>query len=146
MSSMKILVLDDQVETTTMIARYLGLHDYTVDTANDPHEGMEIFEEKLHRCIITDVQMPRINGLEVLRKVKKRQPSAQVLVMSAFHDMDVVISCLERGASDFLVKPIKDMELFLEFVRDTERKMIRWLKALRGTEYVDDPRIQDRSH
>lgn len=135
MNASSILVVDDQEEITTVIKRFLELHGYSVDVANDPRIALEMHAERLYRIVLCDVCMPGMTGLELLQQIKVRQPTGIVIIMTAHHDISMVVSCLEAGAHDFLVKPIKSMNFLLDVIGDSQKKILRWMEALRPVSY-----------
>jgi DNA-binding NtrC family response regulator len=135
MKPLEILVVDDQEEITVAIKRYLELHGYIVDTATDPEEALRMYSEKLYKVVFCDVRMPGMSGLELLRQIKSRQPAGIVIMMTAHHDISMVVGCLESGAHDFLVKPIKSLSLLLDLIQDAQAKLSRWMVALHSLSY-----------
>ena len=137
MAHPRILVVDDQVELTGSMAQFFELNGYSVDVANDPRTAIELMVRNLYKIVFCDVQMPGMSGLELLREFKRRHPMAVVMMITGYHDVDVVVSCLEAGAYDFFPKPIEPLETLLQAVQEAEEKLVRWARALSGKAYVD---------
>lgn len=138
MDSFEILVVDDQPMITQMISEFLRGHGYAVDVANDSSDALQMCSKKLYKVVFSDVRMPGLSGLELLRAIKKRQPTAIVFMMTGYHDSEVVVNCLEHGAADFLTKPIMSLKLLVEIVEEARRRVERWRKAFNGESYSTD--------
>jgi DNA-binding NtrC family response regulator len=137
MAHPKILIVDDQVELTESLTRFFESHGYSADSANDPRTAIEMMVRSLYKIVLCDVQMPGMTGLELLREFKRRHPMAVVMMMTGYHDIDIVVSCLEAGAYDFFPKPVEPLDVLLEAVQEAEQKLHRWARALSGKAYSE---------
>jgi DNA-binding NtrC family response regulator len=107
--------------------RELGLFNlrkagYTVDGAADGEAGLARFAPERHALVITDLQMPGIGGMEVLRRVKERSPETPVLVITAYGDIEVAVAAMKAGAFDFLGKPFHRDHLVMTVHKALERR------------------------
>jgi CheY-like chemotaxis protein/anti-sigma regulatory factor (Ser/Thr protein kinase) len=101
-----ILVVDDDNAFRAMVRAVLEeREEYRVREASDGIEAMEALETALPALVLTDLRMPRMGGLELLRSVRQRLPSLPVIVISGVGMDDEVVQCLQEGAIDFLRKP-----------------------------------------
>jgi len=80
--------------------------------------------------ILTDISMPEMNGLDVLKNVKDIDAFAQVIIMTGYSTSDLAIECLRYGANDYLLKPFDDMEAIVNLINITIEKIIRWKKII----------------
>ena len=106
-----ILVIDDEALTLRTIGRALQGEGYEVRVAMSGEEGLKLFQEEATELALVDVVLPGIDGIEVLRQIKKRNSAAVVLMMSAYHMVDRAVESMKLGAYDYLIKPfhIADM-------------------------------------
>jgi two-component system response regulator AtoC len=106
-----ILVIDDEALTLRTIGRALQAEGYEVRVAMSGEEGLKLFQEEAAELALVDVVLPGIDGIEVLRQIKKRNSAAVVLMMSAYHVVDRAVESMKLGAYDYLIKPfhIADM-------------------------------------
>ena len=106
-----ILVLDDEALTLRTISRALRDEGFEVLLAMTGEEALKIYAEEKPDLMMLDVVLPGMDGIEVLRNIKKQNPSAIVLMMSAYHMVDRAVEAMKLGAYDYLIKPfhIADM-------------------------------------
>ncbi len=117
----KILVIDDEQPTLAMFRLFLKAYGYEVLLAENGFQGLEIFRKEGPPIVLTDIKMPGMDGLEVLRQVKEIEPRTEVIVISGHGDMDLAMQALQLNASDFLSKPVQKSELDIALKRAEER-------------------------
>ncbi len=106
-----ILVVDDDKRVLQTFARNLSLAGHEVLTALDGAQALELYAQASPDIMLVDVRMPFIDGFEVLEKVRARDPEAEVILVTGHGDMDMAISALRAGASDFISKPVEQSTL-----------------------------------
>ncbi len=117
----EIVLIDDEEDIRDVMAIALQDRGYRVETAADGEAGIRRCEEISPQIVITDIRMPGLNGLQVLETIKKRHPDIEVIVATAFGEMDLAIRALQLDASDFITKPISDDALYLALGRAKDR-------------------------
>lgn len=130
----KILLIDDEGPVREVLALSLRSDGHEVLTACDGQNGVEVFRQERPPIVLTDIRMPGIDGIEVLKKVKEIDPEAEVIVITGYGEMDVAIRALQLDASDFITKPISDEALSIALQRAREKLDIR----LRLKDYTDN--------
>ena len=120
----RILVVDDEPDLVRFIRRAFEAEGYQVLTATDGAEGLRLAMTEDPDLIVLDLLMPGVDGHAVLSGVLVSHPAMRVLVLSAAADVEARVSCLERGAVDFLAKPFAIREL-LARVRSRLRSLDR---------------------
>lgn len=118
---MKILVIDDEKPTLSMFRLFLAAYGYEVHTAVSGEEGMDIFAAVRPQIVFTDIRMPGMDGLEVLRRIREEDPACQVIVITGHGDMDRALDALDMDASDFINKPVERQALNAALVRAEKR-------------------------
>ncbi len=121
----KILVIDDEPQILKMVAKYLGAEGYDVLTAKNGKEGLDVFQKQRPPLVITDVKMPVISGLEVLKAVKAIDSATEVIIVTGEADMETSIEALRLGASDFITKPIEIELLYVSILRALDRQKMQ---------------------
>ncbi len=101
----------------------------------DPREAQKQIEAQIVDILVTDLEMPGINGLELLRCAKRRNACTQVLFMTGHSTLDALTDALELGATDYLLKPLDQSQL-IKLVGDAQERLLRWREALAGTLHV----------
>ncbi len=101
----KILVIDDEESFRQTLQLCLEDHESQIITASDGEEGTELFNKENPDLVITDYKMPRIDGMEVIRRLKKFNSNVPVIMLTAYDDVFNTIEAMQLGAHDFVVKP-----------------------------------------
>jgi len=117
----KIVLIDDEPDIRDVMSVILKDAGYVVFTAPDGETGLQLCESESPQIVITDIRMPGMNGLEVLEALKKKSPDTEVIVVTAFGEMDTAIRALQLDASDFVTKPINDEAIRMALKRAKER-------------------------
>ncbi|ABR50813.1 two component transcriptional regulator, winged helix family [Alkaliphilus metalliredigens QYMF] len=108
---MKILLIEDEEMLSAIIAKGLRKVGYAVDTVFDGEEALEYYEIYEYDIIILDLNIPKIDGLNVLRTIRKKDTDQKILILSARTKVDERILGLDEGANDYLIKPFDFGEL-----------------------------------
>jgi PAS domain S-box-containing protein len=117
----KIVLIDDEEDIREVMAIALQDAGYSVETAADGATGLQLCQTGYPHIVITDIRMPGMDGLQVLETIKKKFSDIEVIVATAFGEMDLAIRALQLDASDFVTKPIGDEALHLALRRAKER-------------------------
>jgi signal transduction histidine kinase len=128
-----ILLVDDEEGIRKILGITLVDSGYEVLTAASGEEALGIFRRTDPQIILTDIKMPGMDGLELLRRIKKEKPDAEVIMITGHGDLELAIQSLQFEASDFITKPINDDALEIALRRAHERI---WMKA-RLREYTE---------
>ena len=111
MAQTRVLLVDDEFEFVSTLAERLQMRNYTVDIASNGIEAMAAFHKSTPDVVILDLKMPGINGLEILKNIKKFDPSIEVIILTGHGDMQSVEEGMKNGASEYIMKPIDINEL-----------------------------------
>jgi len=130
MRDIKILVVDDEVDLSNTIKEILEAEGYTVDTANTPEQAIDKVKTLEYLVVLTDIKMPGMTGVEMLKRIKEFNGIIQVIMMTGHSTMEYVVDCLEHGANDYLLKPFDDDREIVDSVNDTVKKIRKWERAL----------------
>ena len=107
MTEAQILVVDDEVGMVTLLRNYLTREGYAVTTAPSAEVALQVLEEHDMDVVLTDLRMPGIGGMELVREIHTSRPETQVLLMTAFGSIDVAVEAVKAGAYHFVTKPVK---------------------------------------
>ncbi|MBR3629204.1 MAG: response regulator transcription factor [Oscillospiraceae bacterium] len=119
---MKILVVEDEVALADALSEILKRNKYAVDAVYDGEDGLEYGLTGIYDCIILDIMLPKMNGIDVLKALRKHKISTPVLLLTARSDTEDNINGLDSGADDYLTKPFVTGELLARVRSLTRRK------------------------
>lgn len=133
----KILLVDDEEDIRDVLSISLADLGYEVVTAENGEEALSIIREVKPPIVLTDIRMPVMDGIELLRKIKQEDSEIEVIMITGHGDMDLAVKSLKYEATDFITKPIKDEVLEIALKRAQERISMR--RQLRDyTEHLED--------
>ncbi len=135
----KILVIDDEREICESIKMILEYEDYLFDSATDSIEGLDKIESGDFDVVLLDIQMPNLNGFEVLNRIKEKNLELNVIMISAFSSLENAVKATKLGAFDFIEKPI-DREKLLLSIRNAlnQIKLLKENKELKKSVSTSD--------
>nr|NJM01780.1 response regulator [Desulfobacula sp.] len=108
---LKILLVDDEDGIRKVLKITLESAGYEVLTAPDGETGLDIFVREAPGLVITDIKMPGIDGIELLKRIKHLNPETEVIMITGHGDMDLAVKSLQYEAADFITKPIDSLDL-----------------------------------
>lgn len=112
MAEQHILVADDSEPIREVIATFLEMRGYRIDQAADGQRALDLYRVRQHDLVVTDLQMPKLEGLPLLKLIKTINPDAQVIILTGNATLQTAVEALRLGAYDYLLKPIEDMDSF----------------------------------
>ncbi len=121
---MKILLVDDERQLTDALSVLLKQNNYSVDCAYDGEEGLDLALSDIYDVIVLDIMMPKLNGIEVLKRLRQNNVSSPVLMLSAKSELDDKILGLNLGADDYMTKPFSTKELLARIKALLRRKSV----------------------
>lgn len=113
----KILVIDDDVTFCLMLKKLLENNGYQVTTVFSPVEARRIIETRRFDVVFTDLRMPDISGMELIRLIKERTPKTRIIMMTGYADISTAIESIKKGAYNYIPKPLNRDEV-LNIVRE----------------------------
>ena len=130
-----ILVVDDDLLVRKVLKKYISSLGYYVDTAEDGHSALDMLRSFSYDLVLTDLEMPRLDGIELLKQMSVEFPVIPKIVLTGHGTNDDILAALKTGAYDFLYKPIDDFDI-LEYSlkRGIESKKLREDKERHVTE------------
>jgi DNA-binding NtrC family response regulator len=106
----RILIVDDEPKIGALLARSLEREGYAVTALERPHDALEALKDQSFDVLLTDLRMPGMDGLELLRRAREAAPRTEVVLMTAYASVETAREALTRGAVDYLVKPVSAEE------------------------------------
>lgn len=108
---MKLLIIEDDPDLSSILKRGFSKKGYTVETATDGFDGDELAFVNEYDLIILDLNLPNMDGLEILKHIREEKPQQRVIILSARSSIDDKIEGLDLGANDYVAKPFDFREL-----------------------------------
>lgn len=126
----RILHVDDDPEITDLVAAYLADYGYETTPIHDPTQVIQQLPKFQERVVLLDIDMPRINGLQLLTEIKEFDGAVQVVMLTGLVTMTTVLQSLRMGAEACFFKPITDIEPVVNGLEACFRKIERWWATL----------------
>ncbi len=101
-----LLIIDDNAGSLDLLSSALAQPDLEILTASDPEEGLELLHDRHPQIVLTDLVMPKMSGMQVLERVMEFDPSTDVILMTAHYSTESAVEAIQKGASDYLNKPV----------------------------------------
>src|SRR5690242_6335571 len=121
----RILVVDDEVNARTALAELLRDEGYEVETAADAFKALGKYEAFAPHVVVTDLKMPGMDGIELVKKIRSSEDAAAVVVMTAFGAVSSAVEAMRAGAAEYLTKPINFEELLVVLGKVLETQELR---------------------
>jgi len=122
---MKILIVDDEDILRISIGDDLRERGYEVSLSKSPTLALNLLEKENFEIALIDYKMPEMNGIELLKRIKKLQPECSVVIMTGFGTIQTAVEAMKIGAQDFITKPFSNDELILLFTRIAELQFLK---------------------
>jgi two-component system, NtrC family, response regulator HydG len=106
----RLLIVDDESEIRNSLARRYRLKGYLVDTAGGGEDALHSLELQPYHVVISDIKMPGIDGIELLRRIKVEYPMTRVIIMTGYVTLENGLACLRHGADTCIFKPFEDLK------------------------------------
>ncbi|HLA26720.1 MAG TPA: sigma-54 dependent transcriptional regulator [Syntrophales bacterium] len=117
MKNGRILIAEDNPSNREALAELLMAGGYDVKAVADGKQALEAFEEDCYELVITDLNMPHMNGLELLKAIKEAKPASVVIIMTGYGTINSAVENMKWGAFDYITKPVKDNHVLLAVKR-----------------------------
>jgi DNA-binding NtrC family response regulator len=132
-----ILVVDDEEDIVQLMSETLTLWGHQAITAVDGEQAIDRFQETPVDLVISDLRLPKMNGVRLLEKLKNMDKDIEVILFTGFPEVNTAIEAMKIGAYDYLVKPVDLNELRLKIDRALEKKDIgKSITTLRGVNWA----------
>ncbi|MDO9308381.1 MAG: sigma-54 dependent transcriptional regulator [Deltaproteobacteria bacterium] len=124
MGKIAILVVDDEAVIRDGLQRTLAGDRFEVETCKSGHAAIELLQDKEYDLIITDLKMPGMNGIEVLKAVKGLQPDIPVIMITGYATVDTAVEAMKNGATDYITKPFTPQQILEKIERSLEQRSV----------------------
>lgn len=132
---LNLVIVDDDPSVVRLVTTFLKgdlSEKFNIVSFTDPADARQWIDEKCCDVLLSDIEMPGVDGLEMLRFAKRRNSWTQVIFMTGHSSWDHIATAIEQGATDYLVKPIQ-REVLVELLDQAHQRATRWQQAVRET-------------
>ena len=126
-----ILIVDDEEEIRNTLSRHFQFEGYNTYTAENGLKALEILKSARMEVVITDIIMPKMDGIELLREIRKQYPMIHTIVITGYVTLDNLLAAFRLGADTCIFKPILDMSELENAVDRAIEQLATWQKKLR---------------
>jgi putative two-component system response regulator len=134
---MHILVVDDELQVREALADTLSKSGYRISTAANGLDALSLLKEKKFHLLMADISMPKMSGIELLEIASRIHPDMPIVMITGFGDVQMAKDCLQKGASDFIAKPVNIRELPIIVERNLERQRLEAQRLMeRGSQIL----------
>lgn len=134
--NIRILVVDDERGILEALQTHLELDGYSVDVSNSAKEGLELFQKQPYHVVLTDINMPVMDGLIFLEEIKSMRGDTIVIMITAYTSLTKVLMSRAHGASDYVLKPFRDLSEVDSAIERAVAQLDRWNKIIEETKNV----------
>lgn len=109
---MKVLIIEDNTRVSALLKRGLGSQGYQIYISEDAEDALVMVDKIMFELVITDIMLPKMNGIELSKLIKKKNPELPIIMLTALGTIDEKIEGFDAGADDYMVKPFEIRELY----------------------------------
>jgi len=128
---MRVVIVDDDKEILEMLERAFKLEtNYKIFLFDNPVKAFDFIVNEKVDVLITDIQMPEMSGLDLIKKVKTTNGMIQIITITAYTKFDYVMTALRRGSYEIFLKPFENVNNLINCVKELEIKINRWKEII----------------
>jgi len=121
----RVMVVDDEENIREVLSNYLKTIGYEVVTANDGQDALDKFKDGEYDLIISDLLMPSVDGLELLKKIREQDREVIFLMITGYPSIETAVEAIKKGAYDYITKPFNMEDVKLRIERAFEKKNLK---------------------
>ncbi len=126
----RLMIVDDEAEIREMLSRHFRFLGFEVLTAANGREALDLLETKRTEIVITDLMMPVMDGIQLLRQLRQNHPMVRPIVMTGYVSLDNAMACMRLGAHTFVFKPLEDLTQLEHAIDEVVHGLQRWVDLL----------------
>lgn len=126
----KLLIVDDELEIRSSLKRRYSLKGYDVEVAENGQDALTKMEDTAYQIVISDIKMPVMDGIDLLRKIRLDYPMTRVIMVTGYVTMENALACLRHGAETVIFKPFEDLSELDNAIEAAFNKLNHWQEIL----------------
>ncbi len=127
----KLLIVDDESEIRDLLSRHFRLLGYEISTAENGKVALEILEQDPFDIVISDIMMPVMSGVELLREIRKEYPMIRVIMITGYVTLENALACMRNKADTCVFKPLNDLKELEDAVELAYSSLAVWHRKLK---------------
>ena len=136
-TAVTILAIDDDRQSLNLVSAALEQEGVEILTADDPEQGLKIVREEQPQIVLLDLMMPKMSGMEVLERIIDEDPSIDVILMTAHYSTESAVEAIQKGACDYLNKPLS-----IERLEERVGRLIADARARRKADALEEELLE----
>lgn len=134
--NIRILIVDDEKDVLQTLKVHLEHGDYQVNIANSAKEALELFQKESFQIVMTDINMPDMDGIVLLEEIKALRGDTIVIMITAYTSLTKVLLSRAHGAMDYVLKPLGDLSGVDKALRRAIEQLDRWNEIIEETKGI----------
>jgi len=126
----KVLIVDKEEKVLCTLKKILEQETYIVETVQSTVDALEMVKSDKYHIVLIEIDMPDMNGIELLKEIKNYDALTQVIMMTEHSTMEKILSSLEYGANDYIPKPFNSIEHVMQVIDYSVQKLERWRESI----------------
>ena len=140
----RLLVVDDEAEIQEMLSRHFRMCGYDVDVAGNGIEALDLLKDKRVDVVISDIRMPKMDGVALLREIRAQYPMMHVIMITGYVTLENALACMRNHADTCIFKPLNDLGELEEAVEMALAALARWNRKFRELQGMKP--LQEETH
>ncbi len=134
--AVRLLVVDDETDIREMLSRHYRFKGFEVDLAENGREALEILSGKRIEIVISDIKMPVMDGVDLLREIRIHYPMVRIIMITGYVTLDNALACMGRGAETLVFKPLLELKELDDAVFRALEGLKAWQKKLQDLQQM----------
>ncbi len=134
--SARLLIVDDEADIRDMLSRNFRFRGFEVETAADGVEALKILSKKRIEIVISDIMMPNMDGVTLLREIRLHYPMVRIIMITGYVTLDNALACMGNGAETLVFKPLADLTELNDAVSRALEGLKSWQQKLRDLQVM----------
>ncbi|MBU2511852.1 response regulator [bacterium] len=126
----RLLIVDDELDIREMLSRHYRFKGFEVDLAGNGREALEILSKKRIEIVISDIMMPQMDGVELLKEIRIHYPMVRIIMITGYVTLDNALACMGNGAETLVFKPLMELKELDDAVLRALEGLKAWQKKL----------------
>lgn len=128
--SKALLIVDDEQQIRKGLNQYFTSQGYKTYEAENGVEALKVLAQTPINIVISDIMMPQMNGVDLLREVRKQYPMIRMIMITGHVKLEYALACMRKGADDCIFKPLSDMNELNQAVKHSYQRLKKWQQKL----------------